>query len=474
MKKYQNKYIIIFILCVISSIVQGCKKFLEAPLPIDQLATETVFQSRSTINSAVNGMYNGMASGTLHANYMRFTYWISDEGIITPLPGTELGDIISGNIVATNSNLIPWSWFYLPVFRANEIIAKMPTVDPAIMNETEKKQIIAAAKYVRAYEHFLMANSWGDIPLITSTSAAENLTKPRTPIAQVYAAVIKDLTEAAADLPTTVNTSSSLTIHNRFQVMALLAKVHLYLGNWADAEAAASEVINSGQYQLVTGVNNVFRRGSREAIFSFGSTGIGLLFENRAVVGWLTLPASAGNATTNYCALTNNVMNSFETGDQRRVNGNWVINLFGFNFPNKYLYNSSTAAATIAAAPQDFIVQRLAEMYLIRAEARAQQTKITGTNSAAEDLNLIRTRAGLPNTTANTQAAMLAAIEKERVTEFFCEGHRWYDLKRTNRLNAVLGALPHKSANYKPHYNLWPIPQSEMNTSPNLIQNPGY
>ncbi|MBN8664771.1 MAG: RagB/SusD family nutrient uptake outer membrane protein [Chitinophagales bacterium] len=474
MNKYQNKYTVIFILAVFILITQGCKKFLEAPLPIDQLATETVFKSRPTILSAVNGMYNGMASGALHGNYIRFTYWISDEGVITPMPGSEVGDIISGNIVPTNTNLIPWSWFYLPTYRANELIAKMPSVDPTIMNETEKKQIIAAAKYVRAYEHFLMANSWGDVPLITSTSTSENLTKPRTPVAQVYAAVIKDLTEAAADLPTTVNASNSITIHNRYQVLALLAKVHLYLGNWTNAENAASEVISSGQYQLVTGVNNVFRRGSREAIFSFGSTGTGLLFDNRTVIGWLTIPASVGNATTNYCALTTNVISSFETGDQRRVNGNWVINLFGFNFPNKYLYNTSAAAATIAAAPQDFIVQRLAEMYLIRAEARAQQSKITGTNSAAEDLNLIRNRAGLPNTTATTQATMLAAIEKERVTELFCEGHRWYDLKRTNRLNTVLGALPHKAANYKPHYNLWPITQSEMNTSPNLTQNPGY
>ena len=455
-------------------LTSGCKKFLEAPLPIDQLATETVFQSRPTIISAVNGMYNGMASGTLHANYMRFTYWISDEGVITPIPGTELGDIMSGNIVPTNTNLIPWSWFYLPVYRANEIIAKMPSVDPIIMNETEKKQIIAAAKYVRAYEHFLMANSWGDVPLITSTSSAENIAKPRTPVAEVYAAVVKDLTEAAADLPTTVNTSNSLTIHNRFQVMALLARVYLYLGRWSDAEAAASEVINSGQYQLVAGVNNVFRRGSREAIFSFGSTGTGLLFDNRSVVGWLTLPASAGNATSSHCALTSSVLNSFETGDQRRLNGNWVINLFGFNFPNKYLYNSSATAATIAAAPQDFIVQRLAEIYLIRAEARAQQNRLTGANSAAEDINIIRNRAGLANTTAIGQAAILTAIEKERVTELFCEAHRWYDLKRTGRLNAVLSVLPHKSANYKPHYTLWPIPQSELNTSPNITQNPGY
>lgn len=474
MKKNQLIYISIVFLGLLSTSLQSCKKNLEAPLPIDQLATESVFKSKSTINAAVNGMYEGMASGLLYANYIRFTYWISDEGIISPMPGTELGDILSANIVPTNSNLIPWSWFYLPVFRANEIIARMPLVDQSIMNELEKKQIIAQAKYVRAYEHFLMANSWGDVPLITSTSTEENLNKKRTPVAQVYEAIIKDLTDAVNDLPATVNFSNALKIHNRFQVLALLAKVHLYLGNWAAAEAAASEIISSGQYQLVTGVNNVFRRGSREAIFSFGSTGIGSLFENRAILGWLTLPISAGSASSSYIELTPNLLGSFESGDQRRINGNWVTSLFGKNFPNKYLHNLFSSAAATAANPQDFIVQRLAEVYLIRAEARANQGKVTGANSAALDLNLIRTRAGLVNSTASTQSELLSAIAKERITELFCEGHRWYDLKRTNKLNTVLGNLPYKSANYKPHYNLWPIPQSELNTSPNISQNPGY
>jgi hypothetical protein len=297
---------------------------------------------------------------------------------------------------------------------------------------------------------------------------------PRTPAATIYNAIIQDLQEAAADLPATVNTADSRFIHNKYQALALLARVYLYQGKWSEAEIAASEVINSGQYQMVVGVNNVFRRGSREAIFSFGAGGTGLLFDNRSTIGWLTLPATVGNTTTTYCAMTNQLLSNFETNDQRRVNGNWVISLFGLNFANKYLHNSAAAAGVVAANPQDYIYQRLAELYLIRAEARAQQNLLSGTNGAVTDLNIVRNRAGLPNTTAVTQSSILAAIEKERVCELFYEGHRWYDLKRTNRLTAVLGVLPHKAANYKPHYNLWPIPQSEMNTSPNLTQNPGY
>lgn len=465
--------LLLLVICIAPTIT-GCKKYLEVPLPIDQLSTGNVFNTKPTIISAVNGMYSAFSEGIIKANYYKITFWWSDEGEISPLPGSEIGDIISANIVPANTQLMQLVFFYRTIFRTNNLIEKLPSVSTTILPDAEKKQYIAAAKYIRAAEHFTLVSSWGDIPLITTTSADENLNKPRTPANEVYNQIIKDLQEASADLPSTVNTSNSKTIHNKFQPLALLAKVYLYLGRWAEAEATASEVINSSQYLLVTGVNNVFKRGSREAIFSMGSTGTGLLFDNRAVLGWLTLPATSGNTTSSHCAIPAAMLARFESGDQRNVNGNWTISLFGKVFANKYLYNSSATSTTINANPQDFIYQRLAELYLIRAEARAQQGNLTGANSASTDINLVRTRAGLPNTTAGTQTQILAAIEKERVTELFYEGHRWYDLKRTGQLQAVLGAVPYKAANYKAHYNLWPIPLTELNNSPNLTQNPGY
>lgn len=449
----------------------GCEKFLEVPLPIDQLATEDVFSTRPTILAAADGMYNIMGSGVLYANYNRFTTHISDEGLIDPIPGSDLGQIIAANISEGNTNLVPWTWFYPAVYRANEILERLPDVPTSVMPEAEKKTILGAAKYVRAAQHFLLANTWGDIPLTLTTKAQDNIENGRTPAAQVYAAVIKDLEEAVADLPATVNINNPRTIHNRFQAQALLARVYLYQKDWAKAEAAATAVINSGQYQLVTGVNNVFRRNSRETIFAFGPTGTGLLFENRAVVGWLTLPASAAQTTTTNCHIPALTLANFEPGDQRNVSGNWTINLFNRTFSNKYLHATSAQAAAIAAAPQDYIYQRLAEVYLIRAEARAQQGNVAG---AAADLNAVRTRAGLGNTPAAAQADMLAAIEKERITELFYEGHRWYDLKRTGKLNTVLSALPWKKDNYKPHMELMPIVISELTANPRIQQNPGY
>lgn len=457
-----------------SLLLTGCKKYLEVPMPIDQLTTSTVYSSKPTIVAAVNGMYGAFGEGLVKASvYYRTLYWWSDEGEFNPIPGTDIGDIVRANVVPTNTSVVTMAIFYRTIYRANDIIEKLPSVGADILTESERKQYVAAAKYVRAAEYFSLVNSWGEVPLATTTGSEANIDLPRAPVAQVYELIVKDLQEAAADLPATVNTVNSKTVHNRFQALALLSRVYLYLGRWSDAEAAATQVIGSGQYQLVTGVNNVFRRGSREAIFSMGATGTGLLFENRAVLGWVTLPGSVAAVPT-VCFLSSRLQPLFETGDQRFVNGNWTTLIGGRVFPNKYLYNSATPAATIAAGPQDFIFQRLAEVHLIRAEARAQQDKVTGANSAATDLNLVRTRAGLPNTTAANKADMLAALEKERVTELFFEGHRWYDLKRTGRLQAVLGSVPWKSANFKPHQSLWPIANSELLASPKFTQNPGY
>lgn len=459
--------------CLSLFALSGCKDYLEIPLPIDQLATDDVFSTRPTILAATDGMYNWFGQGLLQGFTIRITYWLSDEGLIDPLPGTEIGDIIRGNLVEANTSIPGWSFYYPSIYRANELLERLPDVPASVMPETEKQVIIGAAKYVRAATHFFLANTWGDVPLTVTTDAQTNIENIRTPVADVYAQVVQDQEEAAAELPATVN-SDSKTIHNRYQALALLTRVYLYQGRWAEAEAAATEVINSGQYDLAANVVDVFKRGSRESIFSFGNTSTGASFENRTVLGWITLPFSPAQALTTYCHIPSVVLDHFEPGDQRNISGNWTIDLFGKTFANKYLYSLAAPASFIAANPQDFIYQRLAEVYLIRAEARAQQGKLTGDNSAASDLNAIRIRAGLTETTAATQPEMLAAIEKERVCELFYEGHRWYDLKRTGKLDEVLGKLPWKAENYKPYMNVLPVPLTELNANPRINQNPGY
>ncbi|MNL53547.1 SusD family protein [compost metagenome] len=112
----------------------------------------------------------------------------------------------------------------------------------------------------------------------------------------------------------------------------------------------------------------------------------------------------------------------------------------------------------------------MAEQYLIRAEARAEQGDLIG---AKEDLDKIRTTAGLTGTTALSKQDILDAILKERRVEFFTEqGHRFFDLKRANALDAALAPV---KAGWNPTDQLLPLPESELTLNPNLNpQNPGY
>jgi hypothetical protein len=116
---------------------------------------------------------------------------------------------------------------------------------------------------------------------------------------------------------------------------------------------------------------------------------------------------------------------------------------------------------------------RLAEQYLIRAEARAQQSDLTG---ALADLNAIRARAGLPGSTAMSQTEILNAIQKERRVELFTEGsHRFFDLRRTKNLDAVMTKVsPLKGGSWEPFEQWWPIPLTDVQNNKSLLQTPGY
>ena len=469
--KKTTRFIKIFFISFAIQSCYSCNKAVDVALPNDQIADQTVFTTRPTILAAVNGMYSAFANQSNIATRLRSLYWLSDEGEISPAPGNEIGDMITANLVATNQWFPSWSWFYTPIYRANQVIEGLTNMPSGILTDTEKKSYIAAAKYVRAVNHFMLVTSWGDVPLVTTTKVDINISIARTPSAQVYAQIVADLRDAANDLSSTVNTADSRTIHNRFQALAFLARVYLYMGLWSDAEATATEVISSGQYQIVTGINNVFRRGSRESILSLAETGTAATSINRTNIGWFTLPANAANTNSLNCAIPNSILALFQTGDQRAVEGNWVITLFGKRFANKYLYSLNATAAQAATSPQDYVFQRYAELFLIRAEARAQLNNLSG---SLNDVNLIRNRAGLANISASTQSVMLTAIERERLFELFYEGHRWYDLKRTGRLSAVLSAVPYKSANYKEFYDLWPVAPRELLSNPALTQNKGY
>jgi hypothetical protein len=172
--------------------------------------------------------------------------------------------------------------------------------------------------------------------------------------------------------------------------------------------------------------------------------------------------------------LSKNLLDSFETGDLRRTDwiGKYTDPIVSPNVD--YFYAYKYKSATLNNPVTEYaVVLRLAEQYLIRAEARAQQNNVSG---AEDDLNTIRTRAGLPNTTAYDKDTLLADILHERQVELFTEwGHRWFDLKRTGKVNALMSIVtPQKGGTWNQNWQLYPVPQLELDRAPNLTQNTGY
>ena len=460
------------VLLISLSVLPACEDFLEIPPPTNSVTGETVFLNKGTIDKMMNNRYYNWANspGVL-VQYSRSAEFFSDNAYnptgISFYP--EMTGVLTPETSAMSGGL--WGTWYTTVYGANLILEGLPDA-PGITDEAVRNAYMGAALTIRAGAHYYLARTFGDVPINLTADVDENSFKPRVPVAEVYAQVIADLNEAMTLLPET-GAGDKRYIDNKYIPQALLARVYTTLGNWAAAETAANAVIASGKYQLLTNLADVFYRPSKEVISSLGNIWNNTAYQDRALTGLTFDPNTPTNQNT-YPALSEDLLNSFETGDNRKTVWVNLENSGGYSNPNNRYFSIKflhTSVPVVAGKEQDYVFIRLAEMYLIRAEARARQNNLTG---ATSDLNVIRNRAGLPNTTATSQTDLINAIIKERRVELFHEGgYRWDDLVRTGTADAVISALPWK-INWDSYKTLWPIPLAQINLNSNLVQNPGY
>lgn len=459
-----SKIFLISIAIIIVFTGNSCKKFIEVPPPSDQLAGDQVFTSDATATSAVVGIYsNMMSSGNLFtaSSITLYTGLYSDEMSLYE-PDDNRDEFINSKISQTNHSFIStWIWApaYKYIYTANLCIEKLEHstgLTPAIKNT-----LIGEAKFIRAFCFFHLVNLFGDTPLTLSSDYTINASLPRTAQADVYKQMILDLEDAKNLLPVAYISGADRIRPNKWASTALLARVYLYNKNWTAAEQASSVVISSGAYSLNPNLNNVFLKASTEAIWQL----------QPVIPNWNTwegrLILFSTSSTQPTYILREGLINSFEPDDTRKAAwvGSRIFLGETINYPNKYKVYGDNAPIT-----EYYMVLRLAEQYLIRAEARTMTGNMSG---AIEDINVIRNRAGLPNTTASDKESLLTAIAKERQHELFAEwGHRWYDLKRTNKADEILSTL--KPLTWDNHQLLWPVPVNQINANPALIQNPGY
>jgi hypothetical protein len=421
------------------------------------VATATV----TGIYSRMTGSTSGFASGG-ERSVSLLAGLCSDE-LINYNNNTSYNEIFSNTLNPVNGlqNSYCWTEPYQYIYTANSVLKNLP--DAAGVTATVKAQLIAEAKFIRAFCYFYLVNLYGPVPFYTSTDYSHNRTTSRMPVNEVYRLIMQDLNDAFAGLPGNFTPYNNNRIRPvKWAAAALLARVYLYIGDWTNAEAQASMLIDNPLFKL-TSIDKVFLANSTEAIWQLARDN-----GNTPDAGVYTMSTLA--VRPYFAALRESMVKSFDPSDLRLAG--WIET----RTTTEGVFRNPAKYKVIATSPitEYSMVFRLAEQYLIRAEARAHQPgKLTGPNSAASDLDSVRYRAGLAATTAGTQQEILAAIEAERIYELFSEwGHRWFDLKRTGKADAVLSSL--KAPNWQPEDTLFPIPLDEVRRNTSIVQNKGY
>jgi hypothetical protein len=448
----------------------SCKKMISIPEPTNILTTTQIFSTDDQATSVVNGIYATMANGTS----LGF-----GNGAITIYTGMSADELINfsqvntaniqfqENVLQSSNNIIYsllWSNPYALIYSSNAAIEALPLSSD--VHDSVKNELIGEAKFIRSFCYFYLVNLYGEVPLITSTNWQNTNFLKRSPISDIYNLIESDLKDAQARLKADFSAGNGeRIIPNKFAALALLARVYLYKGDWTNAKIYSTQIISNPNFNLVPKLNEVFAINSEEAIWQLKQDNSKYSF-NATTEGYKIL-------TTNspFVYLTKQLIDSFENEDQRRIA--WIdtatYNGISYYYPYKYKIGAGQATPD-GQYSEYYMVLRLAEQYLIRAEA---ESKLEEQSSAIIDLNMIRTRAGLsiyPG--SQDQSSVLNAIYQERKVELFCEwGHRWLDLKRTNHASAILSPIKPKWSDYA---QLYPIPQQELKTDPNLTQNPSY
>ena len=481
MKCIHRKYTaLIGSIILLSACFSACKKFVQLPNSPFQIQAAAVYADSTDATAAVVGIYELMMnsySATLgNGGITLFTGLSGDELTYTGTNSLYMPffqDALNSQTTSFNiTNLYEFAYEGGGmIYPANALIEGVTS--SSTLTTTLKNQLIGEAEVLRAFAYFNLVNLYGPVPLVTTTNYQVNARLPRSPVDTVYQQIISDLLDAQNRLTASYPCPGRVRI-NSWAATALLARVYLYQGDWKDAYTQSNHLINSGIYALQPNLNNVFLAGSNEAI-------------------WQLLPVMPGRETSEGSTfvptqttvipsyvISSYLLNAFESNDQREaswLNSN-TVNSTVYYYPYKYKLGYDGNSSPV----EDYMVFRLAEQYLIRAEAQGEGQGSEGGNGVAgaiADMNVIRARAGLPAYAGATdQTSVLAAIQHERQIELFCEwGHRWYDLKRTNTINTVMGTdgvCASKNGTWNPDWALYPIPYTELQDNLFLTQNPGY
>ena len=487
-----SKYISITVVIIL---LFSCKKSFLNKIPESSLTTGNFPQSAVDAESELTGAYDWMV---YYTNFYQYDNYFNTDGksdncyLNSDNVTAEQPLEYFSTVTASNTNIQrDWQELYNDIRAANAVLDDVPNITDPALTADRKAMILGEAKFLRAEHYYWLVTEWGECPIILSVTNGGNLSPARNTVPEVYAQIIADLKSADSVLQATPY-KSQLGRATKGAAEAMLAKTYAQMGDYTNCLNYCNKVISSGTYSLVSNFANLWgvaNKNNSESIFELQANAIAYgffgfeIFDFVASDGYPKRDIGSANLIAAFKA-------AGDSGVRYQTTFNWQIAGAAFVMPanawdasqpipfmNKYPdangYNS----------PDDIVMIRLADIILLAAEANNQ---LGNTTDAVALLNQIRTRAGLPNTTATSQADLAMAILNERQLELVFEMTRWNDLLRADA-NGIINIVTLMGAQVDSHGNnlnynmnpnkyqyIFPVPQEDLLLNKNLTQNPGY
>ncbi len=483
------KYLIALIL---TGFLFSCEDFFDLQ-PLDQLSNETFWQTPQDLELALAGVYRRMQYEAIDD---RIAAWdgLSDNAWsqypwLNGFYSIARGDIVSTNPLSSGM----WSYCYRAIAACNNFLANIERVTSIDQNLII--QYTAEVRFIRAFEYYWLTQLFGGVPLVLEPQTYENMKRPRSTKEEVLNKMYEDLDYAIANLPDKAYSGYGHIVKG--SALALKARVKLFNGNYAEAASLAKQIIEGGIFSLDPDYRANFieshdQDNCPEIIFSIKFLGPNNPNPSDQTYGWwgavnplkeFVLSHEPGDIRLKANVLSpgdpwplgeahDGPVSKFFRGDNQFVGT-------GYNV-NKWVNQETAIPANWARLGNDATHLRFAEVLLVYAEAQNELTGPDGSVYAA--INQIRNRAELDDLPAGlSQEEMREKIRHERRIELAFEGQRYFDLKRWGIAGTIIPTIPEPPSSlttfrvWQPHFNLLPIPQSEIDKDPdNLLQNPGY
>lgn len=421
--------------------------------PTDKIPAEDAITNKTGLEASLNGVYDAMQSASISQDVLVFGDLAADN-LIHIGTKKEYRQISDNNIVAENAyNEGLWNTCYDGINRVNNILTSLDEVSGVSDMDYYEGQ----ARFLRAFFYFNLAKFWGDVPLRTKPTtgiSSGELSTPLSSQSDVYDFVQNELASAEELMEGAGLENPSLA--NEMAVKALMARLHLYRKNWQEAVAKAGEVLNF-MVDDPYASSNAFVQSSFEAIWSEESVHPMVIFQIdftndnsvNSIADWFMPDARFEVAAWENYGRDSSIAGHYSDDDLRAA--------ISVGFRNEEYYGNKYQ--NYETDKDNAIFLRTAEMFLIRAEA-LNELGFVANGEAFDMLNMVRRRAGLPDYTTGklrNQQQFRNAVQLERRLELAFEGHRYFDLRRTGRINQALPDIGTLDENNW----FFPIPQSE-------------